>query len=523
MIDILKQKMEKKVIYSGFSEEFWLDVVDNLRGAFGWSPCYWVGSSKTEQQVISRFPEITFHDATNAVKGVPPAAYVSKRLNVIDKPLLDGLAQCEIQSINMMDRMDALGSFTYHDRLRHYYNLLRYWTTVLDDLNPDIVIFKEIPHLVYDYVLYEICKLKGVKTIMFQISNLRRIWILMDSIYGENEVMKEYKALLRKRPNSPITLSAPSEQYIKSFRGDAYENIPRFTRFVEKKDFRSIDQPLTWKQKALDFRNYRNYIKKQQKIFKNQFSTPRNYLKEPGKTVEKSAMSWLEYRFFRYKSRKKMRYLTGYYHRLTQPLDLTRPFIYVALTYQPEANSSPKGGSFSDLRLMVDLMARHVPDGWSIYVKEHPSQLHPAWSFRSQSARRVDFYDDLAAIENVRLVPLETSPFDLIDHSQAVATLTGTSAFQAVNRGKPAFIFGYPWYRGCEGVFHIETVQAFNDALGQIQTGYSVDLEKVSLFIYALEKVGVSDYIEEKWQHFFPDSNDAISMAKNIQEFSNRS
>jgi hypothetical protein len=161
-----------------------------------------------------------------------------------------------------------------------------------------------------------------------------------------------------------------------------------------------------------------------------------------------------------------------------------------------------------------------LPPGWSLVVKEHPSELHPAWAFRSQSARRKDIYDDLAAMPNVKLVPISYPSYDLIDNAKAVATLTGTSAFQAVNRGIPAIVFGYPWYLGCEGIFQVSTIEEMRALMRKIEAGIEIDLEKVRLFLGAIEQVGVAAYVEGKWKQFFPSDNDPNVMADAIFNFS---
>jgi hypothetical protein len=515
--------MGTKVIYSGFNEPFWLDVADYLLEKHEWQPVYWIGRLEDKPHITARFPGIIFQSSVNAVKGVNPDGYINANTSLfpLDKPLLDNLTKCQVTALRMMNRMDALGSFDYHARVRHYHRLLQYWLAVIEHLQPDIVFFKEIPHMVYDYVLYELCKLKNIPTMMFLISNLRRLWILTDTIYGENDVIKRYKELLSDLPDGEVSLRPETENYLQSFKA-GYEDTPSFVSFVKKQDYLSDPDNLSILEKISSLEKYHHYIKKQIRILTSRFRAPRNYLKQHRKKVETSSMSLLAYRWFRFRAKIKMHYMAWYYRKLTQELDFSKPYIYVPLTYQPEANSSPKGGVFANLELMVHLITRCIPDDWYVYIKEHPSQLHPAWAYRSQSARNTVFYDDLCSLPNVYFVPMSSSPYDLIDNAKAVATLTGTSGFQAVVRGVPTLMFGYTWYRGCEGVFHVESVNDCRKAINKIASGYQIDQTKVRLFLYALEEVGVSEYVEKKWKHFFEDSNNPEAMARKLHEFSHR-
>jgi hypothetical protein len=211
-------------------------------------------------------------------------------------------------------------------------------------------------------------------------------------------------------------------------------------------------------------------------------------------------MTGWEYRWFRFRSGRVTRHLEAHYHRLAGPVDLSRPYIYVALSYQPERTTSPLGGVFVHQQLMVDLLARCLPEGWSLYVKEHPVQFEARRAFRTQCVRSKDYYDDLASIPCVRLVPMSVGTCELIDNARATAVVTGTVGWEAVNRGRPTLIFGYPWYRGCEGIFHVQTEEACAEALKKIEAGYEVDYEKLRLFYRALEEVGSFAYVDERFE-----------------------
>jgi len=211
-------------------------------------------------------------------------------------------------------------------------------------------------------------------------------------------------------------------------------------------------------------------------------------LKEPGKRMEESFRGrWGGFRLQLMRhagNRKKRDLLRGYLERCGT-LDFTVPYIFVALHYQPEQTTSPTGGVFVAQNLMVDMLARVVPPGWRIYVKEHPFQFFP--NSIGERSRSIEFYDDLLAHPNVTLVPWSVSPFDLIDHAKAVATVCGTTGIETIMRSKPVLAFGYAWYRDCEGVFYTPSVDECRRALREIASGYQVDRRKVRLYLKAVE------------------------------------
>jgi hypothetical protein len=212
-------------------------------------------------------------------------------------------------------------------------------------------------------------------------------------------------------------------------------------------------------------------------------------LKEPDRRMEESFRGrWggVRLQLMRMTGNRKKSDLLREYLARCAPLDFETPYIFVALHYQPEQTTSPTGGVFVDQNLMVDMLARVVPAGWRVYVKEHPFQFFP--NSLGERSRSVEFYDDLLAHPNVTLVPWSTSPFELTDRAKAVATVSGTVGVEAIIRGKPVLAFGYAWYRDCEGVFYTPTAADCRRAIQQIAGGYEIDRRKVRLYLKAVEE-----------------------------------
>jgi hypothetical protein len=243
------------------------------------------------------------------------------------------------------------------------------------------------------------------------------------------------------------------------------------------------------------------------------FDNTRSYegtLKRPGQKIERSLIetrgALIRYRLntrFNFEKRRQRRYhkqnirrlLERYNTYVEEDLPLDEPFIYVTLHYQPEKSTSPDGGLFVSQRLMLALLSKYLPDGWSLYVKEHPVLLsYNNSSAKGERGRIRAFYDDIAKLRGVKFVPLDLDSFKLIDHAQAVATITGTAGWEAVVRGKPSIVFGYAWYRDCEGVFNGTTEKSCREAMERIAAGYQPDRRKVQLFIQAVEETAILGY-----------------------------
>lgn len=506
-----------KAIYSGFTSPYWKLVAERLAHENDWQPVYWVGDPSNEGDVTQSFPEIVFHPVVDAVKGIHP---IELSLKPLDSEILAKNSPYQAQVYRMMDRIDALGSFSFNDRVRLFHHVLQYWLAVLDEFQPEIVFFSVIPHMVFDYVLYELCRQRDIKTLMFESTPLRGLSFLMEEFDQPSPAQKLYQQLLDETPDE-ITLSDEMESFIRSLQG-SYQDAPDYIRRdPNEKLYRGVSKSTkTFWQKLFDFQHYAQYFAKQKRIFLSRVTAPTTYVKQVGKKLEDSHMSWWQYRVFWNRSHRRMRQLQRHYESLASAIDLEKPFIYVALSYQPERTTSPMASVYVEQILMVDMLAKTVPEGWQIYVKEHPTQFTPAKFFRAQSGRTFDMYDDIAANPNVKLVPMSTATYDLIDHAKAVAATTGTVGWEAVLRGKPVLLFGNPWYRGCEGSFKIDTAESCKQALDGINQGFEINQGNLRLFVYALEKTAIEAAVEDHLQiSGLSDDEIASKLTKAIQDY----
>ena len=110
------------------------------------------------------------------------------------------------------------------------------------------------------------------------------------------------------------------------------------------------------------------------------------------------------------------------------------------LHYQPEQTTCPCGDIFVDQKLCVELLLKHLPLNYKIYIKEHPSQFNRY--LIGHSSRMSDLYNDLVKNERVKLISTDVDSFELIKHTKAVSTITGTVGWEAMVRQKPVIAFG---------------------------------------------------------------------------------
>jgi hypothetical protein len=228
---------------------------------------------------------------------------------------------------------------------------------------------------------------------------------------------------------------------------------------------------------------------------------------------------YLHKRYHENMGRFKRKKLLAHYNRLAKAVDMTVPYIFVALQCEPERQTCPTGGVFGHQYLMIDLLSKLLPDGWKLYVKEHVSQFKDYQA--AERSKTFDFYNMIASKDNVEIVPLSYTSFELIDHAKASATVSGTVGWESVVRGKPALLFGHSWYRDCRGVFVTHTVEDCKEAIRKIQNGFQVDRNELLCFAKVVESCSVRGYIDkfyEKMNIVSPEEN-VENLARGIYEF----
>jgi hypothetical protein len=481
-----------KLLCIEFSDPFWIDVIRQVEAQTGARPVYWSAAASREQAVRAAFPGVVFQENLLAVRGVAPSDIKPADLRYPDSKMLNELLETQAVALKMMDRMDPTGfEFGYEERLRHFFRLVACWNALLDKFKPSAVLMPIAPHMIYDFVIYGLCKLRGIPTLMFDRTAIPGRVLAMDCYDGASPALRQrYKQRLEEKitPN----LRREVETYLTRIQKDFASGMaPNFKLKMSRLGLSSksgIAKPSLLQIARYEIKGiYRN-------IARQRLRVPRTYVKVKRHPPEELTVGHVGYYFNRWRGMVRKSKLQREYERLQKIPDFGLPYIFVALHFQPERNTVPLGGHYAEQFLLIAQLSDTLPAGWKIYVKEHGWQLQPY--SRGQHGRTSTFYSDLARLPNVELVPIETASFELIDHSRAVASVSGSVGWEAINRGKPAMVFGEAWYQDCEGVFNVRSSEQVKLAMDAIRDGEIVDREKVRQFIAALEDVALPAVLE---------------------------
>ena len=492
----------KKIIYQS-CQNYHVDLASKMEES-GWIPIYCLTNSDTRRRVKDKYPDVICHDQNDAIKGIPPKEYVDLELLPLCPKILGKMSSYERVALRMLDRNDShVNNFIHIERVRFYKKLVAYWVTVLSKLRPDCVVFQEEPHQIYDYILYAVCEVLGIKTIIFIRTALGERMFAVNSFQeGSKAIDLEYQEKLKDEDVRDLKIPKILQDYLSAIRG-SYEDVVALHLWDQIDEVKQLMRPknnLLFSAKKL-YKKARNKFTFDQMLVRYQFifSNGENRFnsdqKQKNKSFSNSNFTYFEYLYYMSKALLKKQINRKYYNSLvTKNLNLNCKYVFCALHYQPEKTTCPLGEDFDDQIYMIKLISQLLPKGWQIYVKEHPSQFVSSYA-RYGEKRNLGFYKAILKCPNVKLVSLSSDMFSLIDNSMAVATVTGTVGWESVVREKPTLMFGHAWFKSCDGVFHISSVDDLTRALSVISEGYAVDYDHVRLFAKVIFDNSVNAFI----------------------------
>lgn len=485
-----------RVLLSSFRNKDLVDVAYKLRQK-DIGIAYWIGG-QTAHYYAARddkktFPDTIFHEGIDCLHGIPAFGVNPYVFEPPSKDFLHSLFSCESQVLSMMNSFDQ-SNVPLSRKKQLYYGYVRYWYGVLSRLKINAVLFHDIPHSPYDYVIFCLAKKMGIKTVMYVTFRLPDRLIFIDDFPDFGEVASAYQKILQQ----PFSFDMLSPDLQRFYHGQSAEisggmennETPYYqvTSNIGIAPMRVLPSP-----RAI-VKNIR-----QGTFIKSAY----RYLAMLPKTKEianleryKRRYIALKYEF--YKWRRKREQFKKEYEQFVRIPDMSKNFIFVPLSMQPERSTSSQGDIFVNLPLMIESLSAALPKGWLIYVKEHPAQ----WvAQRTHLGRYPGYYEHLAKIPSVVLVPSSIPSKVLIARARAVAAVTSTAIWEAALIGKPAIMFGYDWYMHCEGVFRAGDSEEARQALFRIENGYTPDKTNVMKFLYALDTVAVRGYGRRKFDN----------------------
>jgi len=379
----------------------------------------------------------------------------------LDGEIIEKMRPYEATALQMMDRLELFsnkGYRRYQKRHDLYLKHLRYWHHITTSRKITLFISQNIPHEIYDYIIYAICQIKSIPVLFFFQIQVHDATLALSDISGwQREILPEYERLQQLQATTAIAALALTGNAAREWSLRANRQAPHYmTRsWYGFKDTNTF----------LNMRRLKN--KNRLKKILNPVTLAKYVVFLIRKNIQKKIL------FFSYSS-------------LTTPPDYSKPYVYFPLHLQPESTTCPMGGALGDQTLVAEIIARSLPDGVFLYIKENPKQTYLCRDYR--------FYRNLSQLsDKIVFVPLKTDTYQLIKNSVAVATVTGTAGWEAFFEKKPVLVFGQCFYDSAPGAFKVRSQSDCQRVLKAIVNNeFRYDEKKLKLFLQAVSNVALN-------------------------------
>jgi hypothetical protein len=170
-----------------------------------------------------------------------------------------------------------------------------------------------------------------------------------------------------------------------------------------------------------------------------------------------------------------------------QPVDGEKYVLY-PIHFQPEASTLVQAPMYLDQLALIQDIARSLPIGHRLYVKEHLS---------NRGRRPLEFYNAIRAIPSVRLLGPDANTWALIQNASAVAVITGTMGWEALFFDKPVITFGDVFYNAVPTVYRAGLVpkDGWYEVFQRAITSHVPDREALITYLAAMQAASFPGFI----------------------------
>ena len=347
-------------------------------------------------------------------------------------------ATVKFVALKLLNRSDFTGTFRLLEREVFLHSALLSVVELLTSIRPSLLVFPVSPHQFLPYVVSEVARFLGIRTLQFQpcpltFAMVPRIFegsveIPATATVGESSVFREL-------------LASANQQILKLQNSidPRYMEIQRSRDELVRKSGSKVHAfflSLRW-------------------IFSERFPQAINFSGHASsggffRGIARVALTRSLEQTLRNEARRSEPEVVG--------AELVAVF---AMHYEPERTSLPDGLPIEFQGDAIAHISALLPTNFSLVVKEHYSQQSAA--LRGFLGRSPLFYDAMKSYPNTSFAPVQSKLTDLVRGSQVVFTLTGTVAIEAVFAGKPVGYFGSPWWEGMPGTIRVEPGVRFEE------------------------------------------------------------
>jgi len=150
--------------------------------------------------------------------------------------------------------------------------------------------------------------------------------------------------------------------------------------------------------------------------------------------------------------------------------------IYFPLHVQPEFTIDVRAPFCTNQLALIENIARSVPSGYRLVVKDHPGM---------RGSRTLNYYRKIKALYNVQLLSPSVDSHEIIQSSEAVLTIVGSTAWEGILYEKPVVAFGPLAYSFFDLLYNCRNLSDLPSILSEAVRGFRPDHDLLLKFVWA--------------------------------------
>ena len=363
-----------------------------------------------QEQKLIKFSKIWyFHDYISKTAEKPDTEY----LKLIEKKYKINISTL-IDNERFFNKWNQYYRFSSDEKLSIFEQECRLFEKILDEVKPDFLIMP--PAATHHHQLfYEICKARDIKVLMIRASFLIDRYI----------ISSEFGSIGNAQSNNKLHFdsSADAQNYIEKYNSSARSKL-QFEKFLVSKT---------------------DYLKAILKFLLTSNTNNKTHYTYYGR----SKFTVLKYTIFNTIKKRCREFFIN--KNLIRNIKNKKPLVYFPLQMEPERSLLITAPNYTNQVEVVTNVAKSLPSGYELYVKEHPNSVYREW-------RSVSDYKKIMKLPNVKLIHPSVKSLDLIKKSSLVITISSTSGLESALCNKPSIIFSDLDYSILPSVYKIKTI-----------------------------------------------------------------
>ena len=313
---------------------------------------------------------------------------------------------------------------------------------ILDEVKPDFLI-TGITTLHHNHLFYKICQARGVKILVIRQSYLRGRYVIASRTYLFDHAEYDEK--------------------------HSFGSLSEIQNYIKKYDTTALIIAHT-----KTFQNSK--IKYFQAILEYLFSDNSN-VKSHFTYYGRTKFTVLRITLINEIKKKYREYFIN--KNLIRDIKNKKPFIYFSLQLDQERSTLIAAPRFSNQIEVITNIAKSLPNGYNLYVKEHPFMVVRGW-------RSISDYKQIMSLPNVTLIHPSVKPDYITKRSSLVISINSTSGLEAGFYNKPSITLSNQDFSYLPFVHQIKTLDELPDAI-KISLKKEVNISDLNNYLNLIE------------------------------------